>query len=347
MDVLGMDIGFGFTKTTNGREHLMFKSLIGEAEEVQFQSAFALTSMTDSLHVTIDGKDYFVGDYAEKQSNVRHYTLDQEKLITDFLKVLSLTIIGLFSEKFIPLNIVSGLPVVYFREHKKKFSDTLKGHHEITYHKPDGSETLRRVNINIVRMVPQPFGSLVNLLLDERGKMTNREMARQKVGVLDIGFNTTDYILFDKMEYISRGSRTINLGISDCFRKISEKIRQQSGLGIELYRLYDPVESGTIKMKGKEYNLSKIKEQIFTQTADIIANEVNQAWAEDWDMDTMILTGGGSMELAPYLKPLLNGQIIMPAPNQDARLNNVQGYLKFARYLWPDTSMTPDYSEKP
>ncbi len=346
MEVLGLDIGFGFTKATNGREHLMFKSLIGEAEEIQFLSDFAMAPLTESLHVTIDGKEYFVGDYAEKQSNVRHYTLDQDKLITDFLKILSLTITGLFSETFVPINVVSGLPVVYFREYKEKFSKILLGSHEIVYRKPDGSEAVRRININKIRMIPQPFGSLLNHILNERGKMMEKDLARQKVGVVDIGFNTTDYVLFDKLQYINRGSRTINLGISDCFRKIAEKIRQKSGLGVELYRLYTPVEFGSIRMKGQEYNLAKTKEQIFTQTAEVIANEINQTWADDWDMESIFLTGGGSMELANYLKPLLNGQIIMPPADSDARINNVQGFLKFARHLWPDPGIPETQTEQ-
>lgn len=345
MEYLGLDIGFGFTKATNGKDYLMFKSLIGEAEEIQFLSDFALTSLTESLHVTIDNNHYFLGDYAEKQSSVRHYTLDQDKLVTDFLKVLALTAIGLLSEKYVPLHVVSGLPVMYYREYREKFSKILMGHHEITYHKPDGTETLRRINISKIRMIPQPFGSMLNILLNERGKMVNRDLARQKVGVVDIGFNTTDYILFDKLHYINRGSKTINLGISDCFRQIAEKIRQKSGISIDLYRLYTPVVSGAIKLKGQEYNLDKTREQIFKQTAETIANEVNQSWADDWDLDTLILTGGGSTELASYLKPLLNGQVIMPDPNQDARLNNVQGYAKFAKHLWSDASASPAAGE--
>ena len=120
MEVLGLDIGFGFTKVASNNEHLMFKSLIGNAEEIQFKSKFALTSAAESIHVTIDGNDYFIGEYAEKQSTVRHYTLEQDKLTTNFLKVLSLTAIGLLTEKYVPLKIVSGLPVLYFSDIVKR-----------------------------------------------------------------------------------------------------------------------------------------------------------------------------------------------------------------------------------
>jgi plasmid segregation protein ParM len=341
MQVLGLDIGFGFTKVANRSENLMFKSLIGNTEEIQFKSKFSLTPQTESLHVTVDGEEYFIGDYAEKQSTVRHYTLEQDKLTDNFLKVLSLTAVGLLTDKYVPLKIVSGLPVLYFGDYNERYRKILGGHHEITYHRPDGQEIQRRLNISKIRMIPQPYGSMMNILLDDRGKVVNRELAGQKVGVVDIGFNTTDYILIDKLEYINRGSKTINLGISDCFRQIADKIRQKSGLTIDLYRLYHPLENGTIKLKGQNYNLSKIKEQVFMETAKVIANEVNQAWADDWDMDTIVLTGGGSSEMAEYIKPLLNGTIILPEPGQDIRANNVQGFMKYARHLWDIADVDP------
>ncbi len=341
MEVLGLDVGFGFTKVAYNKVHLMFKSLIGNAEEIQFRPNFEPASTTESLHVTIDGIDYFVGEYAEKQSTVRHYTLEQDKLTTNFLKVLSLTAIGLLAEKYVPLHVVSGLPVVYFSEYNEQYKKILLGHHEITFHHPNGKDIQRRLNISKIRMVPQPYGSMMDILLNYSGKMTNRDLAKQKVGVVDIGFNTTDYILIDKLNYISRGSKTINLGISDCFRQIGDKIRQNSGLSIELYQLYNPVDTGTIKLKGKSYSLDKMKEQVFRQTAEVIANEVNQAWADDWDMDTIVLTGGGCKEMAAHIKPLLNGQIILPEAGQDSRTNNVQGFIKYAQHLWGNMVVEP------
>jgi plasmid segregation protein ParM len=34
MEVLGIDIGFGFTKATNGKETMIFKSIFGDAAEI-------------------------------------------------------------------------------------------------------------------------------------------------------------------------------------------------------------------------------------------------------------------------------------------------------------------------
>jgi plasmid segregation protein ParM len=334
MEVLGVDIGFGFTKVTDGKEFVIFKSLIGEAIDIQFRMNIGKVPFEENLHVTIDGKDYFIGDYAEQQSNVRDFTLDQEKLITEFVKVLALTSIGILVDKYVPINIVSGLPVGYLKQYYNHFIKILSGHHEIVYHHPDGKKETKRLNINKVRMMPQPLGSVFNLLIDDQGKITSKDLAKQKIGVVDIGFRTTDFSIFDKLRYIDRGSSTTDTGISKSFGIIAKKLREECGVNIEVYRLYKAVESGFIKIKGKEFNISKLRDQVFSHSAGTIASDIDRLWSEDWDMDAIILTGGGSMELSKYLTPLIQGQIIPIENKIDARLNNVQGYLKYGRYEW-------------
>ncbi len=333
-DVLGIDVGFGFTKASNGNEFVMFKSILGETTDIQFRSDIGDNSFSNSIHVTINDQSYFVGDFAEQQSNVRQFTLDQDRLINEFLKTLVLTVAGRFSEQEMPINIVSGLPVGYFKQNNKRFSQILLGHHNISYHKSDGSAVIKKVFVNKIRMMPQPLGSFFNLLMDNNGKIVNRDLTNQKVGIVDIGFRTTDFTIFDKLRYVERGSSTIDGGISKCFSIIATKLREKSGIAVELYRLYDAVKTGSIKMKGQEYDISKIRDQVYAQSAEIIGGDIDRLWNEDWDIDTIVLTGGGSQVLARYLKPLVSGNVIPLENGVDTRLNNVQGYLKYGKYIW-------------
>ena len=334
MEVLGIDVGFGFTKATNGKDFIIFKSLFGEATDMQFRLNIGSVSFTDNLHVTIDDQSYFVGDFAEQQSSVRQFTLYQERLLTEFAKILALTAAGSINEKYVPINVVSGLPIGYLKQYHQQFSKILTGHHEVIYHHADGSKITRKIHINKVRMMPQPLGSIFNLLMDDNGKIANKELAKQKVGVVDIGFRTTDFSIFDRLRYIERGSTTTDTGISKSFGIISKKLREESGVSIEVFRLYKAVGAGVIKIRGKEYNFTNLRDQVFSNSAGIIANDIERLWADDWDIDTIVLTGGGSMELARYLKPLITGNVI-PLDNKiDARLNNVQGYFKYGKYEW-------------
>ncbi len=351
MEVLGIDIGFGFTKATDGKETLIFKSLFGDATDLQFWVDFGEASLSNYFNVTIDGKSYFIGDLAEQQSNVISFTLDQEKLISEFVKVLSLTVAGVFLQEDsainVPINIVSGLPIGYFKHNHQRFNEILTGHHKVSYTQPNGGKVTKEIYINKVRMLPQPLGTILNLLMDDRGKIVNKELAKQKVGVVDIGFRTTDFTIMDRLRYIDRSSRTMDTGISKAFAVISNKLREKCGVSVELYRLYKAAELGTIQMKGHGLNFAKIRDQVYAQLAGTIANDIDRVWAGDWDIDTIILTGGGCMELAKYLQPLISGNVIPTDINVDARLNNVQGYLKYGKYIWGDSFQELPQSQPP
>lgn len=347
MGILGIDVGFGFTKATDGNKTVIFKSVLGESNDIQFYSGFGDESFDDSLHVTIDDNSYFIGDFAEQQSSVRQFTLDQDTLISDFVKILALTAAGSCYRESASVNVVSGLPIGYFRRDYKRFSELLTGHNRIKFHSPDGRDLLKTIYVQKVKIVPQPIGSIFNILMNDNGRIINEEVSKQKVGVVDVGFRTTDFTIFDHLRYIERGSSTLDTGISKCFSIISSKLREESGVSIELFRLYKAVEAGSIKIKGKEYPIGKFRDKVYAHLAGMIANEINRLWVEDWDIDTIVLTGGGCMDLANHLKRLIDGNVIPMENNIDARLNNVQGYLKFGKYLWGQSAAGVTVSEAP
>ena len=338
MQIFGIDVGFGFTKATNGKDTFIFKSIFGEDADIQFWADFGDDTPTDHIHVTIDGKSYFIGDLAEQQSSVLHFTLDQEKLITDYVKILSLAVAGMFLDKGgainVPINLVSGLPIGFFKQNHERFNELLTGHHSVTFHSQNGQETTKELHINKVRMLPQPLGSVLNLLMDDNGKIVNKTLANQKIGVVDIGFRTTDFTILDRLRYIDRGSRTMESGIAKGFSVIANKLREKCGVSVELYRLYNAAETGSIKMRGNRVNFVKIRDEVYSQLAASIANDIDRLWAADWDIDAIILTGGGCRDLAQYLQPQITGNIIPVEANRDPRLNNVLGYIKYGQSVW-------------
>ena len=123
-------------------------------------------------------------------------------------------------------------------------------------------------------------------------------------------------------------------------------MREESNVDIELYRLYKAIETGLIKIRGKEYNISKLRDKVFEHSASIIASDIARLWADDWDIDLIIISGGGAMELTKYLQPLIAGNVMPVETNIDARLNNVQGYLKYARYLWGNVESPAEPEKK-
>ena len=115
---------------------------------------------------------------------------------------------------------------------------------------------------------------------------------------------------------------------------ISAKLLEKTGVDVELYRMYDAVARGSIKVRGKTIDLRRLTEEAFTKLASAIATEVDRLWADDWDIDLIVVTGGGGAVLAPYLQPLLSGDVLALDPTADSRLNNVRGYWKYGRNVW-------------
>ena len=335
MEILGIDIGFGFTKASNGKETLVFKSVLGEATDIQFREPVLGEPQADEhLQVEVDGTSYFVGELAERQSNVRFFTLDQTQFISRFAKILALSAAAKLVGSFLPVNLVTGLPIGYYRDHKDELAKVLLGEHKVAFTDAAGKRQEKTISVNKVRVIPQPFGSMFNLMLNDLGEVSDRRLVKEKIGIIDVGFRTSDYTIADQMRYSERGSRTTDSGIARAFNVIAGKLREKSNVNVELYRLYNAVEKGTIKIRGKEYDLRELTEQVFAQLASTVANEVDRLWVDDWDIDAMVITGGGGAVLAKHLQPLLNGHVLSLDAAQDARLLNVLGYYKFGRHLW-------------
>lgn len=342
MEVIGLDIGFGYTKCTDGQRFLVFKSVYGEAAELQFREQ--LLSDPDEeeyLHVEIDDASYFVGELAERQSVERFFTLDQSQFVADFTKVLALTPLSTLVARQEPVKLVAGLPISHYRRHRTELVNILKGQHPLVTVDKNGQRHDTVVRITDVKVVPQPFGTVMNLMLSDLGEVRDRRFLKEKIGVIDVGFRTTDYTIADRTRYSERGSKTTDTGISRAYTAIAAKLQESSGVNVELYRLYDAVDRGSIKIHGKRYDLKLVKEQAFSQLASTIATDANRLWTNDWDMDRVMITGGGGAVLAPYMTKLLKGDIIPVEPGTDTRLNNVRGYWKYGKRLWTRGAPAP------
>ncbi len=338
MELFGIDIGFGFTKVTNGSEQIAFKSIYGEAADIQFRENLLDTSRQEEyLHLEMEENGYFVGELAERQSTVRHFTLDQNQLMGNFAKVLTLGALGRMAKEDKPIKLVTGLPIKFYSAHREQLVQKLTGRHNITVVNPDGSRNERMLHIAQVKVIPQPFGSMYNLMLNDGGEAGERRFLTEKIGVIDIGFRTADYTVSNRTKYLERASRTYENGISQTFTTLANKLQESSGVNVELFRLFEAAKKGNIKIRGKNYDLAKSLDRIHAQLASEIANEVNQLWLDEWDIDNIVISGGGGAVLAPYLSELIEGNLLPLDPNEDARFNNVKGYLKYARYLWGRT----------
>ncbi len=341
MLMAGVDVGFGFTKATDGESSTLFKSIVGEPQPRSMEDDFFSGESIPGLHLTLDDRSYFVGELAENESRVRQFTLDQAQLVTQHFRTLALAALAKVVPGRVPFNLVTGLPVGYFMEYKDRVTQALTGEHSLMIHDSSaGNEVL--LNINRVRVIPQPYGSLVDYLFREDGSVMRMEAARQKIGIIDIGFKTTDFTVCKGFRHSERGSRTTDTGIAKAFTYISEALNDMSGVNVEIYRLYDAVREGSIKIRGAEYDLSKVKDEVFGRLATAIMGDMERIWSDDWDLDLVLLAGGGGESLFEYLKPLVRGEMALLKTQEDPRMGNVSGYVKYGRYYYDGSQKKED-----
>lgn len=336
MQVIGLDIGFGFTKATDGRVNQIFKSVVGDATEATFSDAVVVPDGDHYRHIEIGGESHYVGELAETSSRGRGFTLDQSQLLARYAKVLAAAALAPMVQSGEPLRVVTGLPISFLRRHRDGLATLLQQRHSVKLINPTGERQDKQIYIEKVRVIPQPFGSLFNCMLNAQGKPAVQRFVTEKIGIIDVGFRTADYAISDRTRYSERGSQSSDAGISLAYTAVANALAEQSGVQIELYRLYEAVSRGTIKIKGKRYDLTKLVQQAFQTLAHRVSGEVSRLWADDWDIDAVVITGGGGAALAPYLQPLIEHELIPVDSEGDPRLRNVAGYQKYGLYLWPE-----------
>src|SRR3546814_19360983 len=91
---------------------------------------------------------------------------------------------------------------------------------------------------------------MFNLMLNDIGKAAGQRFVSEKIGIIDIGFRTADYTISEKTRYSERGSQSSDAGIAAAYQAIANVLHEKSGVSVELYRLYDGVSRGSIKIKG-------------------------------------------------------------------------------------------------
>ena len=64
--IIGLDIGYGFTKATNGAKTAVFPSVAGDVAQSDFGND-VIKASKDQV-ITLDGQEWFYGEQAQKHS---------------------------------------------------------------------------------------------------------------------------------------------------------------------------------------------------------------------------------------------------------------------------------------
>ncbi len=165
---VSVDLGYGWTKAIGPNIKWKQPSVIGERRNL----------FEDSLKpndIIFDNK-YFVGDLAIRQSTIRYTSTKEQKSDLWTTEVLLKTALGIIAPKD-DVFLITGLPIDFYFSQKADFEKMIyKLNSSKQYLITIGGENIvASPYINRVKIVPQPLGSAMDYLLDEKGNFVNKE----------------------------------------------------------------------------------------------------------------------------------------------------------------------------
>jgi plasmid segregation protein ParM len=338
--IVGLDVGFGYTKRVTARGTDVFPSVVGEWRPGGFQLGAGLegAARPDGIEgVTVDGRGYAVGERALRLAHRRFVGLSRQWMDSPAFRVLALTALARGLEHVGErVTLVTGLPVEDVEPHGAALRRQLEGDHAMQL---EPGHRAWRVTIGRVHVLPQPLGTVLAQLLDPRGQLVGPERLDARIGVLDVGFRTTDYFTLDGLEVVPASCLTRNTGMADVLLDLGREVYRRWGVEVDPHALDEPVLRGALRIGGETVTLGAILEPWLDRHAEAIAAHARMLWGDGArGLARLWVTGGGGALLGSRLQAL--------APHAElvrhARLQNAVGYFRYGQRLPRELGVMPD-----
>ncbi len=354
IDIIGVDLGYDSIKMLTDEKKIIFPSLAEEEEEgVLSDTSFKVikknsksTKKFDPEKIiiqlkneTIDGLSkkgftiYKVGNYVLNQSSSSiGYSLSDKKYEEpeEFAKLLSgICLLFPKADQINIKNLITGLPIKYYENHKKSFKNKLESNFEIKLKTIDNEFIKRKVSIQKATIIPQGLASYYDFIMDKKGLVTKN--IEGGFGIVDIGGLTIDCVAFNNGELIKGSPISFNDGVrTKIFKKIQDSLDIDISQDIIKKQILD--DKNYIKVRNEKYEFTEVKEKAIDKLTKDISLQIKNRWESYLMIDKILITGGATLllfdSLDAYLKRFPCERI-----NKDPQFSNCRGYMKLGKAL--------------
>jgi len=342
---ISVDAGYGYTKVLSSSGfQSVFPSLVGYGRDrLNLFDDKSSDLNLENIQVMIkeqgaeDIFDYFVGELAKRESENATHIMGTDRVSDHRAKALILTACAVAMKDYSgPIGELSvGLPLQYYNKHQESMMESLLAT-DATLEFTSGGIANKRIRFNRVNVYPQAAGALWAQLFNEKGEMRNPQLSGL-VGLIDIGFKTTDFIVIDlgdNMVLRSELSGTIEQGMRQVFDNTQRYFEVQVGSSVDPNEFEKSLMKNDFKfhysqnVKGqrikKEYDLRAIFDKYKQELATTIKERVRQKWGSRMNFfDVVFLAGGGAIALNKHFS---NFEIESQLCNSP-QMANARGYM--------------------
>ncbi|HUM37871.1 MAG TPA: ParM/StbA family protein, partial [Anaerolineae bacterium] len=226
------------------------------------------------------------------------------------------------------VSLVTGLPVAFYDD-RERLAGRLAGEHKVQ-REGRRSQLLR---VTQVRVIPQPFGSLLALVLDERGGIADVRLAKSAVGVIDVGGKTCNLLSVNRLAEIGKETASVNVGGWDLVRAVREWLsRKYPGLDdLRDHVLAEAIQARELHFYGEPVaDFPALVDALAGDLAGQVIAEASHLWNGGATLDAVLVTGGGALLLGDAIRKHWRHARLVPDPVNA----NAVGYWKFARRLF-------------
>jgi plasmid segregation protein ParM len=260
--IIGVDVGYTYTKTTTNEGTDIFRSTVKEGS----------LDINKSITVEYEGREYTIGERGS-------YSVDLNKTQDETFQLCLYTAIAkAIQHNSDEVDLVTGLPVAYYSKQKQFLKNSLED--KDIFLKYNGRHKIFTINRCLV--FPQSAG-LFTLYPD---------MFERDALVIDIGGMTVDVSYFEGLKLIKYA--TYPMGMLKLYGEVVQAINSEYAVNLELLDAEKIIQQG-INIEGEPVNI----ESIIRKHAEDILRPIKLEFPFKTTQKAFI--GGGAAALKEYL----------------------------------------------
>lgn len=340
---VSVDLGYGYVKAISSLgNRVIFPSLVGNGYKRGITSILGnQENDLKNMQVLFNDEDFFVGELANESRSLSRI-FERERFNHMYTKVLLNVAIQLVSNGGnSPILLSTGLPLDFYQAQAKEFKESISGVQPMTRWK---SGTLKghegRVVVENAAVFPQGASAIFSALINHEGKYTypHYMTAGALIGLIDVGFRTTDFVVVEIQEngsFIPKAklSGTIDDGVINLHRDVRQAYKIKTG-GADLneYFLNRVLRDGSLMYKGSRMDFREVIEGSKSSISTNIVDRLKNVWGEESDLfDGIFLAGGGGELFEEYIQPNFDNRLEKINESQFA---NAIGYLRLGKMVF-------------
>lgn len=317
---VSVDLGYGFVKAVseNGKR-VMFPSVVapGPTGTAVAEALGSKADYTVSIEKAGKASQYLVGDAAAAVRNgVRAWEGDHtEHHNAVVLYATALALLGAGPE---PVELACGLPLSVFGTQRETLSRFLEG---LTVKVRINGNEPRFVTVGTVFVFPQAVGAYSHATRVFTPINGQRSLLTGTVGIVDIGYRTTDYFVVQKtprgLMYRDDLSGSMDAGHSRVFQDVKRALDARAGwtISVQTVERLITYEGAVAMIKGKPYDLQPDLEEAEAHFADTVLSHLKAQWGQELDLLTgLVIAGGGGNRIFKHFQTLYPEAVLVPDP---------------------------------